>query len=88
MLRKDICHIYICLTNVSVCVLPRRQTEKKEYFIFLNLVGNIFAPGEATFVSATEANVSRYGIQVNIWANIKNHELISATMPFFDKFLP
>jgi hypothetical protein len=49
--------------------------------MFLNLVGNIFALREATFVSALKANVSRYGMQGNIRANIENHELISATMP-------
>jgi hypothetical protein len=42
--------------------------------MFLNLVGNIFAFREATFVFAIKANVSRYGRQGNIWANIKNHE--------------
>ena len=45
--------------------------------MFLNLVGNIFALREATFVSALKANVSRYGIQ----GNIENHKLISTTMP-------
>jgi hypothetical protein len=49
--------------------------------MFLNLVGNIFALREATFVSAIKANVSRYGMQGNIRANIENHELISETMP-------
>jgi hypothetical protein len=50
--------------------------------MFLNLVGNIFALREATFVSALKANVSRYGMQGNIRANIaENHELISETMP-------
>ena len=44
--------------------------------MFLNLVGNIFALREATFVSALKANVSRYGIQ----GNIENHKLISTTM--------
>jgi hypothetical protein len=81
LLRKDICHIYICLTNVSVCVLPASANGERVFHqIFLNLVGNIFALREATFVSAIKANVSRYGIQGNVWANIENHELISTTM--------
>jgi hypothetical protein len=49
--------------------------------IFLILVGNIFAFRAATFVSALKANISRYGMQGNIRANIENHELISKTMP-------
>ena len=52
LLRKDICHIYICLTNISVCVIPASANGKRE---------NIFALREATFVSAIKANVSRYG---------------------------
>jgi hypothetical protein len=39
--------------------------------MFLNLVGNIFALREATFVSAIKANVSRYGIQGNIEQTLK-----------------
>jgi hypothetical protein len=73
LLGKYICHI-ICLTNVSVfyIVLPvsangervfhhKRQTEKECF-------------QEANFVSAIKVNVSRYGRQENIWANIENYE--------------
>jgi hypothetical protein len=63
--------------TVSVChiVLPASANgERMFHQMFLNLVGNIFAFREATFVSAIKANVSRYGRQGNIWANIENHE--------------
>jgi hypothetical protein len=64
---KDICHIYICLTNVSVCVLRASANGEIVFHqMFLNLVGNIFALREATFVSALKANVSRHGMQGNI----------------------
>ena len=71
LLRKDInCHIYICLTNVSVChiVFISASANGERVFdqMFLNLVGNIFASREATLVFAIKANVSRYGRQENI----------------------
>ena len=70
---KDICHIQICLTNVSVChiVLPASANGEtvssnvsefgRKYFI-------IFAFREANFVSAIKANVSRCGRQGTTWA--------------------
>jgi hypothetical protein len=68
LLRKIfVIFIFVFNTNVSVCVLPASANGEIVFHqMFLNLVGNIFALREATFVSALKANVSRYGIQGNI----------------------
>ena len=56
LLRKDICHIIQCLTNVSVffIVLPASAKGERVFhqMFLLNLVGNIFGFQEANFVSA------------------------------------
>jgi hypothetical protein len=56
-----------CIVSVCHIVLPASASgERMFHEMFLNLVGNIFAFREATFVSAIKANVSRYGRQGNI----------------------
>ena len=69
LLRKDIFHIYISLTIVSVChiVLPASVNGERVFDqMFLNLIRNIFAFRETTLVFASKVNVSRYGRQGNI----------------------
>jgi hypothetical protein len=70
LLRKDICHIIQCLTNVSggilYCLTSVGKRRKSVSSNVSNLVGNIFVFQEANFVSAIKANVSRCGRQGNI----------------------
>ena len=82
LLRKDICHIYICLTNVSVChivFISASANGERVFDQFLNLVGNIFASREATLVFAKKLMFPDMGDRKTFETN---HEYFRDNVPY------